>query len=166
MLKMYTLDYVSPLGVVEIVGTSEAVHSVLFAEREMALHAVTEETPAVLALCAAQLDEYFRGERFVFDVPYAAAGTPFQQKVWQALTAVGYGRTGSYRDIAAAIGHDKAVRAVGAANGRNKLTILIPCHRIIGSNRTLTGYAGGIWRKEWLLKHEAEALSGMRTTVF
>lgn len=86
------------------------------------------------------------------------AGTDFQQKVWNALVSVGYGKTIAYKDIALAIGNEKAIRAVGSANGKNKLSIVIPCHRIIGSNQKLTDYAGGLWRKEWLLQHEKRCL--------
>ncbi len=146
--------YASPLGTLEITGTDEAVHSVLFTEDSESGTGLTENLPAAVALCYHQLDEYFRGIRKDFDLPIAVEGTPFQQTVWQALTHIPYGKTASYGDIACAIGSDKAVRAVGSANGKNQLTLLVPCHRIIGKNGTLTGYAGGVWRKEWLLAHE------------
>jgi methylated-DNA-[protein]-cysteine S-methyltransferase len=107
-----------------------------------------------LAECFSQLDEYFKGERREFTFPYILEGTIFQKNVWNALTGILYVNTGSYKDIAVSIGNEKAIRAVGSANGRNKLSIVIPCHRIIGSNGKLTGYAGGLWRKEWLLQHE------------
>ncbi|SIA40265.1 methylated-DNA-protein-cysteine methyltransferase Ogt [Mycobacteroides abscessus subsp. abscessus] len=86
-------------------------------------------------------------------------GTDFQQRVWNALTSIPYASTGTYKDIASLIENEKAVRAVGTANGRNKLSIVLPCHRIIGTNGTMTGYAGGIWRKEWLLEHERKHFS-------
>ncbi|WP_305879902.1 methylated-DNA--[protein]-cysteine S-methyltransferase [Simiduia sp. 21SJ11W-1] len=107
-----------------------------------------------------QLAEYFAGRRQEFDLPLAARGTAFQQQVWAALTAVPLGATASYGDIAAGIGKPKAVRAVGAANGRNPIAIVVPCHRVIGANGTLTGYAGGLARKQWLLRHEGVALQG------
>jgi len=100
------------------------------------------------------LDEYFKGQRFTFTFPYSVEGTNFQKQVWQALTKIGYAEIGTYKTIALSINNEKAIRAVGNANGKNKLSIVIPCHRIIGSNGTLTGYAGGLWRKEWLLQHE------------
>ena len=112
------------------------------------------ETPLVLAECYNQLDEYFKGKRHEFTFPYQLEGTSFQKMVWNALNEIPYSKTWSYKEIALSIGNEKAVRAVGSANGKNKLSIVIPCHRVIGSNGTLTGYAGGLWRKEWLLHHE------------
>ncbi|APB74892.1 methylated-DNA--[protein]-cysteine S-methyltransferase [Paenibacillus polymyxa] len=159
MSELYVLKYVSPIGEIEIQGTNEAVYSIMFSNRNELLTRAIEEVPIqVLAECAIQLDEYFKGERFEFTFPYAFEGTDFQQKVWNALMSVGYGKTTAYKDIALAIGNEKAIRAVGSANGKNKLSIVIPCHRIIGSNQKLTGYAGGLWRKEWLLQHEKRCL--------
>jgi len=104
---------------------------------------------------AAQVAEYFAGERTAFDLPLAPRGTPFQQGVWRALLAIPYGRTASYGDVARAVGQPAAVRAVGAANGRNPIAIVVPCHRVIGADGTLTGYAGGLARKQALLALEA-----------
>lgn len=154
MTKVHKLDYESPIGVLEIIGTHETIHLILFSEENKKVNYLQPETPPVLIDCYNQLDEYFKGERFEFSLPYQFAGTDFQNKVWQALNKIPYAETGSYKDIAVFIGNEKAVRAVGSANGKNKLSIVIPCHRIIGSNGTLTGYAGGVWRKEWLLQHE------------
>ena len=109
----------------------------------------------VLRQLARELAEYFAGKRRVFDVDVAPAGTPFQQAVWRALRTVPYGATASYAAIAAAIDRPRAVRATGAANGRNPVSIVIPCHRIVGADGSLTGYAGGIARKEWLLMLES-----------
>jgi methylated-DNA-[protein]-cysteine S-methyltransferase len=100
---------------------------------------------------ARQLRQYFAGTRTRFDVPTAAAGTPFQRDVWRALSAIPYGSTLSYAELARQIGAPRAVRAVGAANGRNPISIIVPCHRVVGSGGALTGYAGGLPRKEWLL---------------
>lgn len=111
------------------------------------------EQPHILN-CAAQLNDYFAGKRTTFDVTLATHGTAFQQAVWQALTAVPFGQTQSYSDIAHALNNPKAVRAVGTANGKNPISIIVPCHRIIGANGKLTGYAGGLERKQWLLEHE------------
>ncbi|WP_338532714.1 methylated-DNA--[protein]-cysteine S-methyltransferase [Paenibacillus peoriae] len=159
MSELYVLKYVSPIGEIEIQGTNEAVYSIMFSNRNELLTRAIEEVPIqVLAECAIQLDEYFKGDRFEFTFPYVFEGTDFQQKVWNALVSVGYGKTTAYKDIALAIGNEKAIRAVGSANGKNKLSIVIPCHRIIGSNQKLTGYAGGLWRKEWLLQHEKRCL--------
>jgi methylated-DNA-[protein]-cysteine S-methyltransferase len=102
-----------------------------------------------------QLEQYFAGERTVFDVPLGATGTPFQQQVWDALKTIPYGATATYRDIAGAIGSPKAVRAVGLANGRNPISIIVPCHRVVGANGALTGYGGGLAAKQLLLDLES-----------
>ncbi|WHY86991.1 methylated-DNA--[protein]-cysteine S-methyltransferase [Neobacillus novalis] len=154
MEQLHKLDYESPIGVIEILGTTEGVCSIMFSEREQAENSKQVETPKVLVECFEQLDEYFKGVRQEFTFPYNFEGTNFQKTVWNALTEIAYAETGSYKDIAVSIGNEKAIRAVGSANGKNKLSIVIPCHRIIGSNGKLTGYAGGLWRKEWLLEHE------------
>lgn len=155
MSKLQKLDYDSPIGIIEIVGNSEAIYSIMFAEHDKPISSIKDDTEQVLVDCYNQLDEYFKGERHEFTFPYYFEGTTFQKEVWNALTKIPYAMTGSYKDIAVSIGNEKAIRAVGSANGKNKLSIVIPCHRIIGSNGKLTGYAGGLWRKEWLLKHES-----------
>jgi methylated-DNA-[protein]-cysteine S-methyltransferase len=154
MSKLHKLDCESPIGVIEIIGSDEAVCSIMFSEQDRLVNLKQDDTPKVLEECFDQLDEYFKGERHEFTFPYVFEGTEFQKTVWNALTKILYAETGSYKDIADSIGKEKAVRAVGSANGKNKLSIVIPCHRIIGSNGKLTGYAGGLWRKEWLLQHE------------
>lgn len=154
--EVYQLDYESPIGIIEIIGTKGFVFSILFSEREQPVNLIGNETPESMVLCLQQLDEYFKGERFEFTFPYMFEGTDFQKTVWNALKEIPYAKTGSYKDIAVSIDNEKAIRAVGSANGKNKLSIVIPCHRIIGSNGKLTGYAGGLWRKEWLLQHEKE----------
>lgn len=151
---IYKSDYVSPIGVIEILGTREAVRSIMFSESNQIENLSQAETPSVLSECRNQLDDYFKGRRREFTFPYQFEGTEFQKTVWNALTKIPYAQTGSYKDIAVSIGNEKAIRAVGSANGKNKLSIVVPCHRIIGSNGQLTGYAGGLWRKEWLLQHE------------
>ena len=139
----------SPLGLVKISATSDGISEVLFTDRS------GEERPSPLTeLAAQQLQAYFAGSLQQFSLPLAASGTAFQQQVWQALCTVPFGVTCSYADIAQRIGNNKAVRAVGAANGRNPIAIVVPCHRVIGANGTLTGYAGGLDKKAWLLKHE------------
>lgn len=153
-MTLYKLDMNTPIGVLEIVGTDTEVMSILFPDREELLYHCQPDTPDALQLCAKQLEEYFNSERTEFTFPYRYEGTVFQSQVWNALKEVPFAKTGTYQSLAQAIGKEKAVRAVGSANGRNKLSIVIPCHRIIGSNGTLTGYAGGLWRKEWLLHHE------------
>ncbi|MFP5116068.1 methylated-DNA--[protein]-cysteine S-methyltransferase [Bacillaceae bacterium C204] len=154
MSKEYKLDYKSPVGVLEIVSTEEAICSILFTEQDSIVNHLDEETPKVLQDCFEQLDEYFKGKRHTFTFPYIFKGTDFQKTVWSALTRIPFAETCSYKDIAVMIENEKAIRAVGSANGKNQLSIVVPCHRIIGSNGKLTGYAGGLWRKEWLLQHE------------
>jgi methylated-DNA-[protein]-cysteine S-methyltransferase len=154
MNRIQKVDHQSPIGILEIVGTKEAIISIMFKEKDEIENVSHEDTPDVLKLCHLQLIEYFKGERVKFSFPYLMEGTNFQQTVWKALKQIPYAETGSYKDIAVAIGNEKAIRAVGSANGKNKLSIVIPCHRIIGSDGKLTGYAGGLWRKEWLLEHE------------
>ena len=151
---MQLVDYHSPLGIIEIKGNELGIYSVLFADREQMKYMEGPDTAAPLIECFTQLDEYFKGERFTFSVPFIFEGTVFQQAVWRALTTVSYGKTASYKEIATLVGNEKAVRAVGATNGKNLISIIVPCHRVIGANGKLTGYAGGLWRKEWLLNHE------------
>ncbi len=160
MNKIYKLDYESPIGVIEMISTDESICSILFSEKDKKEKYLQAETPSVLAECYTQLDEYFKGNRRDFSFPYHFNGTDFQKTVWEALIEIPYAETGSYKDIAVCIGNEKAIRAVGSANGKNKLSIVIPCHRIIGSNGKLTGYAGGLWRKEWLLQHEKSCKKG------
>ena len=149
------IDYFSsPLGLLLIEANERSVVRIHFdAERQ---------TPArgngVTHLCKRQLREYFAGERRQFDLPLEPAGTAFQLEVWEQLRAIAFGATDSYAAIAARIGRPRAVRAVGAANGANPLAIIVPCHRVIGSNGRLTGYAGGLERKAWLLRHEGARL--------
>jgi methylated-DNA-[protein]-cysteine S-methyltransferase len=107
-----------------------------------------------LAAARAQLDEYFAGHRTHFELPLAPTGTPFQRRVWAALAEIPFGRTISYLQLARTVGDERAVRAVGGANGRNPLPIVLPCHRVIGADGSLTGFGGGIERKRWLLEHE------------
>lgn len=110
-----------------------------------------------------QLIQYFHGERRSFDLPIHQEGTKFQQDVWSSIRTISFGKTVSYLELARKLGDVKAIRAVAAANGRNNVAIIVPCHRIIGSNRELVGYAGGIWRKKWLLEHEAKVAYGVQT---
>ncbi|QDP41891.1 methylated-DNA--[protein]-cysteine S-methyltransferase [Radiobacillus deserti] len=154
MSKPYKVDLQSPIGILEITGTEEAVHTIHFSDRKEIQNEKINGRFGAVELACEQLEQYFQGERLYFEFPYELKGTEFQKKVWKALVEIPYGSTGSYKDIALHIGNEKAVRAVGSANGKNQIPIAIPCHRIIGANGTLTGYAGELWRKEWLLTHE------------
>jgi methylated-DNA-[protein]-cysteine S-methyltransferase len=120
----------------------------------------------LLTIAARQLDEYFAGERFVFDFPIRQHGSAFQQEVWQCLLQIGYGKTISYLQQSKMMNNPLAIRAIAAANGKNDLAIVVPCHRVIGSDGSLTGYAGGLWRKQWLLEHEAKVLGIGQTRLF
>lgn len=151
MEKIYTGYYRSPIGLIEIKGNEVGILSLFFIED---VEECLDEVNEIVSECVRELDEYFKGDRKNFDVKLIIKGTEFQNKVWNKLLLIPYGETASYRDIAIQIDNVKAVRAVGSANGKNAISIIIPCHRVIGANGTLTGYAGGVWRKEWLLEHE------------
>lgn len=110
--------------------------------------------------CINQLEEYFYGKRETFDLPLSQPGTDFQQSVWNQLQKINYGKTISYLTLSKQLGNVKAIRAVGTANGKNQIAIIVPCHRVIGSDGTLVGYAGELWRKKWLLQHEAKMING------
>ncbi|WP_312487376.1 methylated-DNA--[protein]-cysteine S-methyltransferase [Sphingomonas sp.] len=148
----------SPVGKLTLVASEQGLRAVLWAEERAGRVPLPErrDDPAhvVLAEAARQLTGYFAGERRVFDLPLDPVGTDFQKSVWIGLNAIPYGETRSYAALAAAIGRPGASRAVGAANGRNPLSIVTPCHRVIGANGTLTGFAGGLAVKRWLLAHE------------
>ena len=116
----------------------------------------------LLHKCRQQLSEYFEGTRRKFDLPLQQNGTAFQQKIWLALTQIPFGQTISYMELSKRTGDTKAIRAVGTTNGKNQLSIVVPCHRVIGINGTLTGYSGGLWRKQWLLEHEAKIVHGLQ----
>lgn len=162
---MYQVDYQSPIGVLEISSTSEAIDAIRFTERREVEHGLEANHPPILHTCIEQLNEYFYGDRMEFTFLYNYEGTAFQQSVWQALTQVPYATTATYKHIAETIGKNRAVRAVGSANNKNRLPIVIPCHRIISVGGKLTGYAGGLWRKEWLLQHEQSKLQNINTTT-
>lgn len=146
---MKTATVETPLGPVAIGVEGEGV-----AEVQLHARAPAEDDDALLREAKRQLAAYFEGRLRAFDLPLGAVGTPFQRAVWEALVAIPFGETRSYRDLALAVGKPAAVRAVGAANGRNPIAIVVPCHRVIGADGTLVGYAGGLPTKRWLLAHE------------
>ena len=148
----------SPIGELTIVADDDAVVEIRFPgdsaiDDQDAIDVAADERP-VLARAVAQLDEYFAGTRTSFDLPLAPAGTPFQQQAWSALTDIPFGETRTYGEQAAMLGDRNKSRAVGAANGKNPIPIVVPCHRVVGSNGHLTGFAGGLETKAWLLDHE------------
>ncbi|WP_456379279.1 methylated-DNA--[protein]-cysteine S-methyltransferase [Lutibacter sp.] len=147
-----TTYYKTPIGTAKIVGDNNGIISVSVIDEKIETSKVIPEN---LQNCVQQLEEYFNGTRTKFNLKLNPQGTDFQQKVWEELQNVSYGKTRSYLEQSKKLGNVKAIRAVASANGKNPIWIVIPCHRIIGSNGALTGYAGGLWRKKWLLVHES-----------
>lgn len=158
----YILD--TALGKIAIYAGDEAVNAVLFVKKE-------ESDPQgesscrhpVIEKCVQQLQEYFEGKRKIFDLPLQQKGSVFQQNVWAELLKIDYGKTISYLELSKRVGDVKAIRAVGTTNGKNQIAIIVPCHRVIGSDGSLTGYAGELWRKKWLLEHEGKFAHGVQT---
>jgi methylated-DNA-[protein]-cysteine S-methyltransferase len=163
-----TIEYNSPIGVLKLTCSETAVQSLLFKNDDKNVAPVSNDlnhTEPLLPLtkqAVTELNNYFEGSDFHFSVNLEQEGTAFQQSVWNALTDIKPGSTKSYLQLSKALGNVKAIRAVGTANGKNAIAIIVPCHRVIGSNGNLVGYAGGLWRKKWLLEHEAKHLSGMQ----
>lgn len=149
----------TPIGFLQLLSDAESLQSISFIDTSF-----TSSTfqPVILQQTIFQLKEYFNGTRKTFDLKLAPEGTEFQQKVWKFVQIVNFGETASYLDIALKTGSEKNTRAVGMANGKNPIPIIIPCHRIIGSNGKLTGYAGGLERKRWLLSHELKFTTNNR----
>ncbi len=150
---METAVIATPLGMARITGDAAGVREITVGDESEA----SRRIPEVLQPACRQLQEYFKGDRTAFSFAMAPEGTPFQQEVWQALQKIPFGTTLSYMDLAKRLGDPKAIRAVAAANGKNPIWIAVPCHRVIGSDGSLTGYAGGLHRKKWLLNHESPA---------
>jgi len=149
---METCIIKSPLGFTKIVGDADGISQVTVLNSE---EKETDIIPLELEDCATQLQEYFKGLRTEFNLKLNAQGTDFQKRVWNALEQIPHGKTTSYLKLAKTLGDIKAIRAVANANGKNPLWIIVPCHRVIGSNGSLTGYAGGLHRKQWLINHES-----------
>lgn len=154
------LYFNSPLGIIEIVGGKDFISSLYFVEKER-----QTINGSYVQNCRRQLEDYFEGKRRSFDLRLAPEGTDFQKRVWAELINIPYGATESYLDITKKLGDVKAIRAVANANGQNKISIIIPCHRVIGSDGSLTGYGGGLWRKKWLLEHEHKYFLGEKQLV-
>ena len=152
MLEKYVSYLKSPIGQLKIEADEKSINSILFVFNDTEME--PEKSNEVLEICKQQLREYFAGTRNKFDVSIYQEGTEFQLNVWSELVKIPYGKTVSYNDVAKNVGGRNMMRAVGSANGKNQISIIVPCHRVIGSDGKLTGYAGGMWRKEWLLKHE------------
>jgi methylated-DNA-[protein]-cysteine S-methyltransferase len=154
----------SPIGKIKIVGDSDAIKMVSFVEEE------GEPTEGILPLvvrnCKKQLTEYFNGKRKEFNLRLSPEGTNFQKEVWEVLLDIPFGVTSTYAKQSVKLGDLKKIRAVGSANGKNPISIIVPCHRVIGSDGSLTGYASGLHRKEWLLRHEKCMPGQNQTTLF
>ena len=153
----------SPVGDLRLVATDQALVAVLWpSEPDGRVRFATDPrdgSNAVLDLAAEQLGQYFEGRRRRFELPLELRGTEFQQQAWTALADIPFGETSTYGKQAVAIGRPRAIRAIGSANGRNPLSIVLPCHRVVGADGSLTGFAGGLDTKRWLLDHEAEVLT-------
>lgn len=141
----------TPIGTAKIVGDENGIQSISITNE---IVEISDEIPACLQNCAHQLDDYFQGKRTEFELTINPKGTAFQIKVWKSLLQIPYGKTTSYLEQSLILGDKKAIRAVAAANGKNPILIVIPCHRVLGSDGSLTGFSAGIWRKKWLLAHE------------
>lgn len=141
----------TPLGLTEIQGDENGISKIYIRDENVE---ITSKIPSKLKEAVLQLQEYFEGKRTHFTFLLHPSGTEFQKKVWQELLKIPFGKTCSYIELAKKLGDVKAIRAVASANGKNPLWIVIPCHRVIGADGSLTGYAGGLWRKKWLLEHE------------
>ena len=150
-MQTYKTYYKSPLGPIEIIGNQDSILSLDFVEE---IQPEDGELTFCVKECLKQIDEYFRGERREFFLNLQPAGTEFQKSVWRQLEEIPYGKTTSYGKIADVIGKPNASRAVGSANGKNPIAVIVPCHRVIGSDGSLTGYGGGLWRKRWLIGFE------------
>nr|WP_314834419.1 methylated-DNA--[protein]-cysteine S-methyltransferase [uncultured Flavobacterium sp.] len=140
----------TPLGITKIMGDENGISVISVSDEGD----ISEQIPAVLQEAVSQLMAYFEGKRTTFDFKLNPKGTEFQQKVWNGLLEIPFGKTMSYLELSKKLGDIKAIRAVASANGKNPLWIVVPCHRVIGTDGSLTGYAGGLWRKKWLLEHE------------
>jgi methylated-DNA-[protein]-cysteine S-methyltransferase len=147
---METAYIKTPLGFAKIVGDENGISIISVSDEGE----VSNKTPSVLQEAVIQLNDYFEGKRIDFTFKLNPSGTEFQQKVWKGLLEIPFGKTMSYMELSKKLGDVKAIRAVASANGKNPLWIVVPCHRVIGTDGSLTGYAGGLWRKKWLLEHE------------
>ena len=163
MSAIHTTYYHSPVGLLKISGTDNFISEVTFHDKTQKAEGNKKHISPMLINCVEQLIQYFNGQRRIFELPLNQTGTSFQQGVWSELITIPYGKTISYLDLARKTGDTKATRAVANANGKNNIAIIVPCHRVIGSNKDLVGYAGGLWRKKWLLELEAKVAHGVQT---
>jgi methylated-DNA-[protein]-cysteine S-methyltransferase len=165
MGEIFSTYYQSPIGLLRISGTDHYISEVSFIDKieHPPADPHRRKMPPGIIQCIEQLIQYFHGERRIFDFPLDQEGTVFQKRVWNELLGIPYGKTISYLELSRRLGDTKAIRAAASANGKNNIAIVVPCHRVIGSKNDLVGYAGGIWRKKWLLDHEAKITYGIQT---
>ena len=156
-MQIFTKYHTSPVGTLKIQCSDTDIVLVHFVN-DIGLE---NDSHSLLEDCIHQFDEYFTGKRKDFNLPLRQPGSAFQQNVWEHLLKIPFGKTISYLQLAKQIGDVKAIRAIAATNGKNNIAIVVPCHRVIGSDAKLVGYAGGLWRKKWLLEHEAKVHSGV-----
>jgi methylated-DNA-[protein]-cysteine S-methyltransferase len=161
--ELFTTYYHSPVGILKISATETFVAEVSFFDKVEKTEPRKRNMPPLLIQTIEQLIQYFNGERRQFDLVINQEGTAFQKQIWNGLMEIPFGRTYSYIELARRTGDPKATRAVANANGKNNVAIIVPCHRVIGANRDLVGYGGGLWRKKWLLEHEAKIAYGVQT---
>jgi methylated-DNA-[protein]-cysteine S-methyltransferase len=152
----------TPIGIIHITEEDDFITSVYALDEE---HEVLPPETPLLAMAVQQLDEYFAGERLTFELPVKQQGSDFQQLVWDELCKIDYGKTISYAQQSKFMNNPLGIRAIASANGKNHLLIVVPCHRVIGSDGSLTGFGAGIWRKKWLLKHEARVKGVGQTSL-
>ncbi len=163
MPEQFFTYYHSPVGLLKVSGTEEYISEMSFHDTTQINVSKKKYIPPLLINGVEQLIQYFNGHRRQFELPLHQPGTPFQQEVWNELLNIPFGKTISYLELARRTGDTKATRAVANANGKNNIAIIVPCHRVIGSNKELVGYAGGLWRKKWLLEHEMKIAYGVQT---
>ena len=163
MAETFTTYYHSPVGLLKISGTSDFISEVSFHDTTQKNDGSKKDMPPMVINCIEQLIQYFNGERRIFELPVNQSGTAFQMETWNLLMTIPYGKTISYLQLAIKTGDPKATRAVANANGKNNVAIIVPCHRVIGANKELVGYGGGLWRKKWLLEHEMKVAYGVQT---
>jgi methylated-DNA-[protein]-cysteine S-methyltransferase len=163
MDEFYYTYYESPIGLLKIGGTDHYIGELCFVDDEQQMVHGAPGIPDIIHQCTEELIEYFHGTRKVFTVPVHQDGTEFQIRVWNELLAIPYGKTISYMDLAKKLGDPKVIRAAASTNGKNSIMIIVPCHRVIGSDRSLTGYSGGMARKKWLLQQEFKVAHGVQT---
>lgn len=162
----FSAFYVSPIGPLRISCNNTCITEVHFLNKEEAYSVnnnLPTDAPPLLRQCIEELIEYFQNKRKIFDVPVYQEGTAFQQRVWNELLNIPFGKTISYLTLAKRLGDPKVIRAAASTNGKNKIAIIVPCHRVIGSNNDLVGYGGGLWRKKFLLDMETKLIYGVQT---